>query len=131
MKRAVEMRNSLGSKTLLIGNGDITDLEDARVKVAEAGCEGAMLGRAIFGNPWIFAGRKSNETPLREKLEALVELARAFEKLSPPKNFAILKKHIKAFVTGFDGAAEFRAKLMAAENAEDLQAMIDSSLASL
>jgi tRNA-dihydrouridine synthase len=120
MKRAVEIRNRMGSKTLLIGNGDVTDLADARLKVAEAGCDGAMLGRAIFGNPWVFAGRTLAETPLNEKLEALIELAHAFEKLSPRKNFAILKKHIKAFVTGFDGAAELRARLMATETAEDL-----------
>ena len=121
MKRAVEIRDELGSKTLLIGNGDVKDLDDAKSKAAETGCDGVMLGRAIFGNPWLFAGRKSEDTPLAEKLAALVELAHAFETLSPPKNFAILKKHIKAFVTGFDGAAELRAKLMGAENAKALE----------
>ena len=80
-----------------------------------------MLGRAMFGNPWVFAGRKPEDTQLPEKLSALVELARGFEKISPPKNFAILKKHIKAFVTGFDGAADLRAKLMQAENADEIE----------
>jgi tRNA-dihydrouridine synthase len=72
----------------------------------------------------VFAGRKSEDTPLAEKLAALVELARGFEKLSPPKNFAILKKHIKAFVTGFDGAAEFRTKLMESNSASELEMAI-------
>lgn len=61
---------------------------------------------------------------LDEKLETLVELARGFEKISPPKNFAILKKHIKAFVTGFAGAAELRAKLMMADSASTLAAIV-------
>ncbi|TSC64414.1 MAG: Uncharacterized protein G01um101491_283, partial [Parcubacteria group bacterium Gr01-1014_91] len=61
---------------------------------------------------------------LDEKLEALVELAHDFEKITPPKHFAILKKHIKAFVTGFAGAAEMRAKLMLAENATELEEII-------
>ena len=64
------------------------------------------------------------DTPLAEKLAALVELAHGFEKISPPKHFAILKKHIKAFVTGFDGAAELRARLMQAENAHELASAI-------
>jgi tRNA-dihydrouridine synthase len=124
MKKAVEIRDRVGSKTLLIGNGDVKDLADAKQKVEESGADGVMLGRAIFGNPWVFAGRKSEDTPLRDKLTALVELAHAFEKLSPPKSFAILKKHIKAFVTGFDGAAELRAKLMEAENAIELESLV-------
>ncbi|OYV27113.1 MAG: hypothetical protein B7W98_02495 [Parcubacteria group bacterium 20-58-5] len=53
-----------------------------------------------------------------------MELAHGFEKISPPKNFAILKKHIKAFVTGFDGAADLRARLMQAESAAELEKTI-------
>ena len=121
MKKAVALRDRLAADVLLIGNGDITDLEDAKRKVAESGADGAMIGRGMFGNPWVFAGRKPEDTPLSEKLAALIELAHDFEGLTPKKNFAILKKHIKAFVTGFDGAADLRAKLMAAENATELE----------
>ncbi len=124
MKKAVEIRNRVNPGVLLIGNGDVRDIEDGRAKVAESRCDGAMLGRAMFGNPWVFAGRKSEGTPLVDKLAALTELAYGFEKITPPKNFAILKKHIKAFVTGFDGAADLRAKLMQAESAVELERAI-------
>jgi len=147
MKKAVEIRNRINPNVLLIGNGDVQDLEDAKAKIRESaptsevgaptgsvgGCDGVMLGRAMFGNPWLFQGlRKSSENcgltksthGLDEKLEALIELAHSFEKISPPKNFAILKKHIKAFVTGFAGAAELRAKLMTANSATELEEYI-------
>ncbi len=124
MKKAVEIRNRVNPKVLLIGNGDVQNLNDARMKVSESGCDGAMLGRAMFGNPWVFAGRKSEDTPLAQKLAALIELAQDFEKLTPRKNFSILKKHIKAFLTGFDGAAELRAKLMETDSAAALAAAI-------
>ncbi len=120
MKKAVEIRDAVDPEVLLIGNGDVSDLEDAKAKVAASGCDGAMLGRALFGNPWVFAGRKADDVPREEKFSALMELAYAFEKLSPPKNFSILKKHIKAFVIGFEGAAPLRAQLMEAENAAEL-----------
>lgn len=124
MKKAVEIRNRVNPNVLLIGNGDVRDLADARAKAAASGCDGVMLGRAMFGNPWIFAGRASEDTPLAEKLAALVELAHSFEKISPPKNFAILKKHIKAFITGFDGAADLRARLMEAASATTLEEIV-------
>lgn len=65
---------------------------------------------------------------MEEKLTALAELAREFELLKPAKSFHVLKKHIKAFVTGFSGAAELRATLMEAENAKELAGIISDYL---
>lgn len=124
MKRAVDLRNRINPDVLLVGNGDVRDLDDGHQKITFSGCNGAMLGRAMFGNPWVFAGRKPHDTPVEEKLATLVQLAYGFEKIKPPKNFALLKKHIKAFVTGFAGAAEFRSKLMEANSANELEAII-------
>ncbi|MFA5996230.1 MAG: tRNA-dihydrouridine synthase [Candidatus Paceibacterota bacterium] len=130
MKKAVEIRNRINPEVMLIGNGDVTSIEQGRQLVLESGCDGAMIGRGMFGNPWVFAGRKPEDTPLPEKLAALIELAHDFEKITPPKSFAILKKHIKAFATGFDGAAHLRARLMETTSAAELEAEIDSFIKS-
>ena len=126
MRKAVEIRDRVNKKTLLIGNGDVQDLEDARAKAAEFGCDGVMLGRAMFGNPWVF-NRQPPTVNLQQKLEALIELAHNFEKISPPKNFAILKKHIKAFISGFPGAADLRASLMEANSASELERILNEN----
>jgi nifR3 family TIM-barrel protein len=124
MKKAVEIRNRVNPNVLLIGNGDVESVEEGKRLAEETGCDGIMIGRGMFGNPWVFAGRKNEDTPLAEKLAALIELAHNFEKISPPKNFSILKKHIKAFVIGFDGAADLRAELMEANSAAELASVI-------
>ena len=36
------------------------------------------------------------------------------------KSFAIMKKHFKAYVNGFDGAKELRIKLMETKNAAEV-----------
>lgn len=119
--RAVEIRNELKSEALILGNGDAGDVEHARALVLDTGADGAMLGRAIFGNPWLF----SKHVPtLREKLDALVEHTKLYEELLPHKSFAIMKKHFKAYVAGFDGAAELRAKLMEAEDAKGVEKVV-------
>ncbi len=125
MERAVEIRDRENPGVLMIGNGDLTSLEDAREKVAKSGCDGAMLGRAMFGNPWLFE-RERREHSIEEKFTALIELAHAFEALTPSKHFSILKKHIKAFVTGFDGAAPLRARLMETTSADELETLLKS-----
>jgi len=147
VRRAVEIRNKLGSKTLIFGNGDLLDLADARKKVTETGCDGVMLGRAIFGNPWLFsakeresetsisrpiAGSYGNEAILiQEKLRVLVEHTKLFgELLGDIKNFAIMKKHFKAYVHGWDGAKDLRVKLMETNNTAEVEKVIDEYLAS-
>ena len=44
---------------MLIGNGDVKDLEDAEKKAKEFGCDGIMIGRGVFGNPWVFTSFQS------------------------------------------------------------------------
>ncbi len=126
VKRAVEIRNELGSNTLIIGNGDVKDLEDARQKVAESGADGAMLGRAIFGNPWLF-----NPTPttVATRLRVAVEHSKMFEAmLGDIKSFALMKKHFKAYVEGFPGAKELRMELMETTNAQQIEEIIEAFL---
>lgn len=131
VKRAVEIRNKLGSRTLIFGNGDVMSTAEARAKTAETGCDGVMMGRAIFGNPWLFSGKSGNDIPVAEKLRVLVEHTKLFEELvggttSHPKNFAIMKKHFKAYVNGWDGAKDLRMKLMETNNAVEVQKVIES-----
>jgi nifR3 family TIM-barrel protein len=142
IKRAVEIRDEYRKKvgevncqTLIFGNGDILDIDDAKQKAEETGCDGVMIGRAIFGNPWLFSGRLKNEISISEKLKVLVEHTRLFEKLVQPKppigqgkNFAVMKKHFKAYVSGWDGAKELRMKLMECENADQVEKIISEYL---
>jgi nifR3 family TIM-barrel protein len=127
VKEVVDIRNSLGVDTLVIGNGDLKDIADARAKVAAAGCDGAMLGRAIFGNPWLFAQANNPEqsrgahipTP-EERIAALIEHIKLFDELlGGVVSFATMKKHFKSYISGWDGAKELRTRLMDADNATD------------
>ncbi len=134
--RAVEIRDNfvgstgLRSETLIFGNGDVTDLDDARKRVEETNCDGVMLGRAIFGNPWLFSGDKKIESiSIPERLKVMVEHTKLFEEILPHKNFAIMKKHYKAYVNGFDGAKELRVKLMEAKDSKEIEEIITNYLA--
>ena len=122
VQRAVEIRNELKSSVLIIGNGDVLSLYDARTKVHESGADGAMLGRAIFGNPWLFHPEKDlSNVSLEERFRVMVEHTHLFEELLPHKSFAIMKKHFKAYVNGFDGAKELRMQLMEAKDANEVE----------
>lgn len=59
VKKVVEIRNKMGVKTKIIGNGDVHNVDHGRQLALETGCDGVMIGRAIFGNPWMFADIKN------------------------------------------------------------------------
>lgn len=135
--------NDSREKTLIIGNGDVLSIQDGYEKCKATGADGAMLGRAIFGNPWLFknlvgdvSGAASDTIgapgpayipTIQEKLNAMVEHTKIFEThLGDIKNFAIMKKHYKAYVNGFDGAKELRMELMEkATNADEVKGVVD------
>ncbi|MFZ2152375.1 MAG: tRNA-dihydrouridine synthase [Minisyncoccia bacterium] len=119
-----EKNKELGNETMpIIGNGDALSIAHARELVEKSGCDGVMLGRAIFGNPWLFDEHKNkDEIILEEKFRVLLEHTRLFEaKLGDIKSFAIMKKHYKAYVHGFDGAKELRVRLMEKENSDQIE----------
>lgn len=125
MPRILEIRNRIAPDTLILGNGDVADLKDAKEKAERWGCDGVMLGRAIFGNPWAFAGRQAKDVLPEERMQGLRTLALYYDELVPSKPFHILKKHFKAFITGWPGAADLRARLMETHSREELEAVLD------
>ena len=127
IKRAVEIRDECGSKTLVVGNGDVKDLTDARKKVEETGCDGVMLGRAIYGNPWLFTDARTPYIPTpRERIAALIEHLELFEELlGTTTNYATMKKHFKAYISGWEGAKELRIKLMDTESISEARTTLD------
>ncbi|MBI2444711.1 MAG: tRNA-dihydrouridine synthase [Candidatus Magasanikbacteria bacterium] len=136
-------------RTLIIGNGDIKTIAEGRQKIAATGADGVMIGRGIFGNPWLFANCHTKEvaqqsvyhdratelemtgletTPtVAEKLRVMVEHTKLFEELlGNDKNFDLMKKHYQAYANGFPGAKELRIKLMTgAEDAEAVENIVE------
>ncbi|OGG44617.1 hypothetical protein A2841_00610 [Candidatus Kaiserbacteria bacterium RIFCSPHIGHO2_01_FULL_48_10] len=136
VQRAVEIRNDIAPHTLILGNGDVQDIADAQTKVSESGADGAMLGRAVFGTPWLFSNsheleNRLDSAVLRKILSILVEHTQLFEELLPHKSFAVMKKHYKAYVKDFDGAAELRGRLMEAPDAEAIAKIVEKFCANL
>jgi tRNA-dihydrouridine synthase len=109
--------------TIVLGNGDVTSVTEGKKLAKESGCNGVMVGRGIFGTPWFFDEQEFNRgKSLKERLAIMVEHTKLFEEmLGDIKSFAIMKKHYKAYVHGFDGAKEFRGELMECDNASQVE----------
>ena len=131
--RAVEIRNQCQGDalplTLIVGNGDVKDIADARAKAAETKCDGVMLGRAVYGNPWLFSNSRELAHSPEERMRALLEHLTLFDELlGDSVNYATMKKHFKAYISGWDGAKELRVRLMETENCTEAEAILRVAL---
>ena len=116
--------------TIILGNGDIPSVTEGIKRAKETGCDGVMVGRGIFGTPWFFDEETYNKgKTVEERLAICTQHTKLYEeKLGDIKSFAIMKKHFKAYVHGFDGAKELRVELMEANNAKEVETIIENWL---
>ncbi len=123
--KVVELRNKINPKTIIIGNGDVQNRQDGEHKAQQYGCDGIMIGRGIFKNPWAF---EKNPQPkkIAENLKLLLIHAQLFDRTwGNTKNFLALRKFFKAYVHGFEGASDLRTKLMETTCLEDVENVIN------
>ena len=114
--------------TILIINGDIKDIQQANDMYSKYNFDGVMIGRGVFGTPWLF-NKIVIEKTLRERLEIMLEHTRLFQdKLGDIKSFAIMKKHYKAYINNFEGAAELRARLFETNNYQEVESVVKDFL---
>jgi nifR3 family TIM-barrel protein len=116
--------------TIVLGNGDIKSVREGKEKAKQSGADGVMIGRGIFGTPWFFNEEVFEKgKSVEERLSILVEHTKLYEeKLGDIKSFAIMKKHYKAYVNGFDGAKELRIELMECNNSQEIAQKIKGFL---
>jgi len=136
-----EMRDKIAPDTILLGNGDINTLSEARSKVQEHGIDGVMIGRGIFKNPLIFDADR--EPTIRERYMLLKEHITLFEANFGPtkrnmkefgksiKSFYLMKKFLKVYINNFPGAKDIRTELMQINNPQDLLEEVDRKLKKL
>lgn len=125
---AVKLRDALGKDTVIIGNGDIKSYAEVLEKRTNQNVDGVMIGRGIFANPWVF--EKTIETKQKSKeeyMEVLNKHAKLFwETWGNEKNWDIMKKFFKMYVTKFYGSDELRQRLNTTHNYEDLRNILNT-----
>ncbi len=125
--------------TLALGNGDVKSLADAYERVEQYGVDGVLIGRAAFGNPYIFQGCEPSQALaqtangkaggiLPHPLSIALEHAHLFEQTyghEKKYRFHPMRKHLGWYVKGIPGAAKVRGSLVRTHSPEDVAALIE------
>lgn len=123
----------------VIGNGDVTNLNECLEMYRQTGCDLVMIGRASYGNPFIFKEINSHfegtaYTPptIEERMEVMLYHIRLIlsqkEDGSEERAMKEARKHASWYMKGLYGAASFRAKCYSLETYEDAQRLAEEFL---
>ena len=108
----------------VIGNGDIKSIEEADEAFQQYGVDAVMIGRATFGQPWIFSREATQSLTPAEKIDILIELLNINIDLICDERKAILhtRRHLAATPI-FKGIPDFRPtriQMLRADTAKEL-----------
>jgi tRNA-dihydrouridine synthase B len=132
--------------TLILGNGDIHTLYQAGQRILQAGVHGVLIGRASFGNPWIFQRKEELKQLLHagiyptsenlpevmptreERLLMALEHARVHARIKGEDHFVELRKHMGWYLGHFPGAKHVRNELVRINSLADVEQIIQHAL---
>ena len=124
-------------KIPVIGNGDITCPEDAKLMKEITGCDGVMIGRAARGNPWIFkrtshylkTGELLPEPDIDEVKQMILRHAKMLlEYKGDYTGIREMRKHVSWYITGLPHSAAIRNAVNMVESYDELCELIMEKL---
>jgi len=124
----------------VIGNGDVRVPEDAVRMLETTGCDGVMLGRAAFGDPWIFRRvrafwERGVRLPLPTAAErlgtGLRHLRLMVESVGPAAATREMRKHVAWYVRGLPHSARVREQVNRTRTVDEMSALLRGYLEEL
>jgi len=124
----------------VIGNGDVRTPEDAVRMLETTGCDAVMLGRAAFGDPWVFRRvrarhERGESLPLptaAERLEAGVRhLGMMVGEIGEAAAAREMRKHVAWYIKGLPHSARVRDQVNHTRSAAELADLLREYLETL
>lgn len=131
--KAVQLRDKIAPDTVIFGNGDIKSAQSALELQQISKVDGLLIGRATYGNPWIFeeikrafAGDSTTSfRPEKEDLfKVMLEHARYHEHFKDPGEYPQMRKNLAWYISGWDGAARLRARLVVSKDSAEVEKVL-------
>jgi len=118
----------------IIGNGDISTPQQAREAFDRYGVDGIMIGRASFGQPWLFrqirhylqTGELLPPMGVTERVElAKRHLARSLEVKGERVGVLEMRRHLSCYFKGLADFKSVRLKLVTENDPQVLYSILD------
>ncbi len=128
-----EVKNNPRMHIPIIGNGDIKDPVSAKYFKDTYGVDGLMIGRAVYGNPWIFrdikhyfaTGELLPPVSVEERIRVItLHLERSVAWKGERTGLFEIRKHWGHYFKGFPGFKPYRIRLMQAQTTDEIKEIL-------
>ena len=118
----------------VIANGDVVDAASAKNCLRRTGADGLMIGRATFGDPWIFsevraamAGEEAPERPaLRDRVDVAVHQFELAQEDHGEKIACLeARKHFAWYLRGVSHSNYYKEQISSLTSMEDIYRIAD------
>ena len=116
-----EVKNNPRMHIPIFGNGDVVDAISAKYFKDNYGVDGLMIGRGVYGNPWIFneikhylnTGEILQSPEINERIRiCTIQLKKSIEWKGERRGILEIRKHWGSYFKGYRNFKPFRMKLM-------------------
>lgn len=124
----------------VIGNGDVTSPELAKMMLDETNCDAVMIGRGVLGNPWLIrdtvdyleSGKINDEVSLKERIDMLKRHYTLLKESTCEKQAILeIRSHALWYIKGLPGSASIKNKITSSKSTEELFKILDEYLGDL
>jgi len=129
-----EVKNNPEIHIPVFGNGDVTGPESAKHFKKEFGVDGLMVGRAAYGNPWIFKEIKNYlekgelllPPDIHERIKiSLIHLEKSVDWKGERRGVLEMRKHWSGYFKNYPNFKLFRQRLMETVSFEEVNAILE------
>jgi nifR3 family TIM-barrel protein len=134
-----KVRDAVPNNVPVVGNGDVTTVDEYFRMREETGCDAVMIGRGALGNPWLFRDIRDRlkGNPLRpvtpaDRLEVFLRHIALIESHAPPKKLVHeLRKAVAWYTKGLRDSAHVRERCFHLLDPAQVREIASSYLSSL
>lgn len=124
-------------KIPVIGNGDVTTPELAKQMLEETNCDAVMIGRGVFGNPWLIKDTVDylekgiiNPRPTNQEIYQMIE--KHYNLLCNDKNDKLanleMRSHIMWYLKGIPNMKEIKTKICTMTDKNEILSLLKENL---
>jgi tRNA-dihydrouridine synthase B len=125
--QVAQLAKEINPQVLIIGNGDVKHRQQANQLAEQYQLAGVLIGRATWGNPFVFALVSEPQLSLPSLTKVALEHARSYEQSFqawPKYSFLPMRKHLAWYIKGVPQAKEIRQQLVRTNCASEVERIL-------
>ena len=115
----------------VIGNGDVTSHQQARLMRQNTGCDAVMIGRGAVGAPWVFNPQLPTSPPMLVRLQAALRHLELIRLHHPEHHPARINNQLGRYFKGVTGGSVLRKEIYQCANPQQLHELLQTQVATI